>query len=90
MIARYRGTCRHCYRSIEQGEQVGYRRGQGISHPVCPAISTAELKAGRERYEQSQEGLLAAARRAVEPSYDRFDAANPTRATSRGGDGSPD
>lgn len=75
MISRRIETCFSCYREIPKGSEVGYKRGRGTRHPVCPPITTEELNAGRARYEARQQADIMAeeARR-----YARFDAANPT------------
>jgi hypothetical protein len=76
MKANRSAPCISCYRVIPKGAEVQYSKARrGIRHPVCPPISTAELQAGRARYEAQQQADIEAeeARR-----YARFDAANPT------------
>jgi hypothetical protein len=73
MKARHNDFCRRCFREIPKGSEVTYKRGRGIAHQMCPAISTADLLAGRERFEARQ------AARPVEPvpdPYRRHDRAN--------------
>jgi hypothetical protein len=74
VISKYGGLCFTCYRPISKGDEIQYKRGRGIRHPVCPPISTADLLAGRERYYEVE--ALAVARAKMESPYARHDAAN--------------
>ncbi len=75
MIARYGGQCHSCFRIIEAGTEVGYSKARGIRHlGGCAPISTADLVAGRERYEAAR--ARAATRKPAVDPYARHDAAN--------------
>jgi hypothetical protein len=74
MISRHNDFCHRCYREIPKGSEVTYKRGRGIAHLLCPAVSTADLLAGRGRFEARQ-----AARDTSPPvpdPYRRHDRAN--------------